>query len=114
MIELAPYVPIFIQLVILAGTIYVARSARPKLVAETKQVEGEAAPTPGDGARIARVSGGTGRGYRKQHRRWTRSDFCRRDEPAGGEERAERAVGGVSADDLPARWRADCGGGRDR
>src|SRR3972149_1219148 len=61
-------------------------------------------------ARIARVSGGTGRGYRKQHRRWTRSDFCRRDEPAGGEERAERAVGGVSADDLPARWRADCEG----
>src|SRR3972149_5236446 len=43
MIELAPYVPIFIQLVILAGTIYVARSARPKLVAETKQVEAEAA-----------------------------------------------------------------------
>src|SRR3972149_3258463 len=46
-------------------------------------------------ARIARVSGGTGRGYRKQHRRWTRSDFCRRDEPAGGEERAERAAGRV-------------------
>src|SRR3989304_4543021 len=51
MIELAPYVPIFIQLVILAGTIYVARSARPKLVAETKQVgetkqgEAEAAHT---------------------------------------------------------------------
>src|SRR3972149_5990977 len=45
MIELAPYVPIFIQRVILAGTIYVARSARPKLVAETKQVEAEAAHT---------------------------------------------------------------------
>src|SRR3990172_9480788 len=45
MIELAPYVPIFILLVILAGTIYVARSARPKLVAGTKQVGGEAAHT---------------------------------------------------------------------
>src|SRR3989337_98280 len=45
MIELAPYVPIFIQVVIRAGTIDVARSARPKLVAETKQVEAEAAHT---------------------------------------------------------------------
>jgi len=44
-IDLVPYIPVLIQLVILAGTIYVARSARPKLVAETKQVEAEAAHT---------------------------------------------------------------------
>src|SRR3990172_5015732 len=61
-------------------------------------------------ARIARLSAGAGRGHRKKHSRWRWSDFCRRDEPAGGEERAERAVGGVPADDRPTRWRADSEG----
>src|SRR3972149_2466164 len=55
-------------------------------------------------ARIARVSGGTGRGYRKQHRRWTRSDFCRRDQPAGaGGGACDRRREGEEAKDIGAR-----------
>src|SRR3989304_2342895 len=62
MIELAPYVPIFIQLVILAGTIYVARSARPKLVAETKQGEAEGAHPPVNG--VSSLGGRAGKNER--------------------------------------------------
>ena len=43
MIELTPYIPVALQLIILAGAIYAARSARPKQVAEAKQAEAQAA-----------------------------------------------------------------------
>lgn len=44
-IDLAPYVPVLLQLLILVGTIYSIRSARPKQVAEAKQAEAQASLT---------------------------------------------------------------------
>jgi len=44
-IDLTAYIPVLLQLIILAGTIYAIRSARPKQAAEAKQAEAQASLT---------------------------------------------------------------------